>query len=660
MRAVTLLDIRMPQLNGSKILAQWPEARVIMLTTSDLDEDIEQAVGAGAYGYLLKKITRDQLVQAIRQVHAGRICFPEAVAQRLAANRLAPRLSEREREVLALLPKGLTNPDIARVLGISMSTTKTHLRSIFSKLDVMVRLRGCALPFFNRRGELLGVHVVLTDRSDLEMLRPPPADPFSVPEASLDNLRTFAAGGLNQQRQRVKGVVTLSRPGEFFYLQAGERAVRVATAQAEPLAVGDLVEAVGFAEVAQYYAELREAIFRKLATRPAPEPVPLNWEQATRLTPPGHEMETFDFDGRLVSLQGRLVRVENIPGESVRLLLDHEGRTVAATFGENVPDDIAKKFRPGSDLSVTGVCVIALATAWPTLDYPTPTSFGILLRSPEDIAVVKAASWWTARRLFGALTVTVAVLALALIWVSLLQRTVAKQAVRLMVEQQAKHDADVEFKATLRERNRLAADLHDTMEQDLTAVALQLEAAKVMREGQPQESIKRADFAYELLDRSRDDLRRSLWSLRVGVLEGRSFADALQELTTRTERTYEVNCTCRVNTDGTRVPEFEANHLLLLAQEAINNALKHGQPNTITVATEINSQNIILTVSDDGNGFDPERSPGPQQGHFGLLGIRERARTLNGTVTIHSAAGQGAQVEVKIPLNPPPAETHRS
>jgi two-component system, NarL family, response regulator len=140
---VTLLDIRMPHMDGietlQQILARWPEARVIMLTTSDLDDDIERAVAAGASGYLLKKITRSELVSGIRQVHGGEVCIPEVVARRLVANRLAPRLSDREREVLALLPRGLTNPDIARALGISLNTAKTHLRTIFSKLGVADR-----------------------------------------------------------------------------------------------------------------------------------------------------------------------------------------------------------------------------------------------------------------------------------------------------------------------------------------------------------------------------------------------------------------------------------------------------------------------------------------------------------------------------------------
>lgn len=140
---ITLLDIRMPRMDGlealGKLLARSPNARTIMLTTSDLDEEIERAIELGACGYLLKKITRDELVRAIRLVQDGGICMPAEVTRSLAANRLAPRLSEREREVLALLPRGLTNPEIAKALGITINTAKTHLHTIFSKLDVAGR-----------------------------------------------------------------------------------------------------------------------------------------------------------------------------------------------------------------------------------------------------------------------------------------------------------------------------------------------------------------------------------------------------------------------------------------------------------------------------------------------------------------------------------------
>ena len=140
---VTLLDLRMPRLDGietlKRLLEKWPDARVVMLTTSDLEDEIARAIECGACGYLLKRITRDELVAAVRQVHAGEACIPWAVAKQLAASRHAPRLSEREREVLAMLPRGLTNQDIATALGVSLNTAKTHLRTIFTKLDVADR-----------------------------------------------------------------------------------------------------------------------------------------------------------------------------------------------------------------------------------------------------------------------------------------------------------------------------------------------------------------------------------------------------------------------------------------------------------------------------------------------------------------------------------------
>ena len=519
-------------------------------------------------------------------------------------------------------------------------------------VGALVRLRGCALPFYNSRGELLGVHVYMTDRSDLDVLRPPLADAFSTPIVKLEDLNPFSATSPRLLRQRVQGVVTLSQPGEFFYVQSGDRAVRVTTKQPEPLTVGDLIEAVGFAEVSQYYAELHEAVFRKTGSAVPPAPVSLNWELATQAPKPAHELETPDFDGRLVSLAGRLKNIEAIPGQPTRLYLDHEGHTIVASFGNGVPAGDTENLRLGSDLVVTGVCVMSLATTWPALTVGSPTGFRILLRSPADITVIHAASWWTATRLLGALAGMVLVLSLVLAWAGLLHRTVAKQAARLVAEQQSKHDAEVEFKATLRERNRLAADLHDTLEQDLTGATYQLEAVRVFLGDKHTEAAKCNEFAHELLNRSRDDLRRSLWALRAGILDGRAFDDALRELAQRTGQTSGVACSCQIETDGTRVPEFEANHLLMVAQEAITNAIKHAGAKSISITGKIESKKISFTVTDDGKGFDPQTLPGPKQGHFGLLGMRERLRAMGGTIKIRSKPGENTQIEVHIPLNP--------
>ena len=153
---VTLLDIRMPGLSGvetlQSILSKWPKACVIMLTTSDLEDDIERALTLGARGYLLKKTTRDELIEAIVRVHAGEIHIPQEISKKFHTSQAFKRLSDRERELLTLLPKGLSNPDIARVLGISAFTVKNHLYSIFKKLEVTDRAEAVAIA--QKRGIL--------------------------------------------------------------------------------------------------------------------------------------------------------------------------------------------------------------------------------------------------------------------------------------------------------------------------------------------------------------------------------------------------------------------------------------------------------------------------------------------------------------------------
>jgi signal transduction histidine kinase len=218
------------------------------------------------------------------------------------------------------------------------------------------------------------------------------------------------------------------------------------------------------------------------------------------------------------------------------------------------------------------------------------------------------------------------------------------------VEIRACRDAEVEYKATLRERSRLAADLHDTLEQDLTATALQLEAARAFRSTSAEATAQHTELAYDLLDRSRDDLRRSVWALRTGILEGRTFAEALRELASRTERLYNIPCACTIQDDGIRVPEFEANHLLLFVQEAIANALKHAHSHRLTIAIATARQQIMVAVTDDGSGFDTANAVGPQQGHFGLLGMKERINALGGNLAIESTLGQGTRVVASVSL----------
>jgi DNA-binding NarL/FixJ family response regulator len=143
---VVLMDLRMPDGDGvqatTRILREVPAARVVVLTTYETDADILRAVEAGAAGYLLKDVTRADLLQAVRAAARGETVLAPAVAGRLVRQLREPApvsLSTREREVLRLVARGLSNPEIARELHIGEATVKTHLLRIFGKLDVSDR-----------------------------------------------------------------------------------------------------------------------------------------------------------------------------------------------------------------------------------------------------------------------------------------------------------------------------------------------------------------------------------------------------------------------------------------------------------------------------------------------------------------------------------------
>jgi len=140
---LTLMDLRMPLKDGitatREIRHQFPDARILMLTTFDGDDDIHKALSAGANGYLLKNATREHLIPALRAVAAGQRWIPKEVARRLDSRKMFEVLTPRELEVLHQLAKGLANKEIADVLNISEYTTKDHLKSILGKLHVADR-----------------------------------------------------------------------------------------------------------------------------------------------------------------------------------------------------------------------------------------------------------------------------------------------------------------------------------------------------------------------------------------------------------------------------------------------------------------------------------------------------------------------------------------
>ena len=151
---VVLMDLRMPEMDGveaiKQIRAEDPRAAIIVLTTFDHDEDVYAGLRSGARAYLLKDVQPDELFRCIRAVKAGEMYVHSKVAAKLAMRMQEEQLTEREVEILELLAQGKSNKGIAQALSISESTVKSHLKSMFGKLDVTSRAEAIALAA--RRG----------------------------------------------------------------------------------------------------------------------------------------------------------------------------------------------------------------------------------------------------------------------------------------------------------------------------------------------------------------------------------------------------------------------------------------------------------------------------------------------------------------------------
>lgn len=153
---ITLMDLRLPGANGTDILisirGEFPHARIIMLTTSDGDADIQRAMRAGASAYILKSMPLEELLGVIRSVHAGRRHIPPEVAARLAEHMGDDDLTARELEVLRLIRDGLRNKQIADQLTISENTVNFHIKNLMDKLRANDRTHAVTIAL--RRGML--------------------------------------------------------------------------------------------------------------------------------------------------------------------------------------------------------------------------------------------------------------------------------------------------------------------------------------------------------------------------------------------------------------------------------------------------------------------------------------------------------------------------
>lgn len=481
-----------------------------------------------------------------------------------------------------------------------------------------VTVRGLAAGAINNRRQLVRPYLKAMSFADVRVDSPADPDPFALPLVPVSHLMRYAPDAAARPRAKVRGVVTLHRPGEALVLRDGDNALYAHAAAGDALEPGDVAEVVGFPRMGAYRAELAHAVYRKVGSEPPPDAVPV--------TP--DELLTGTREADLVSLDAELVEGYPTPDGDVMSL-----RAGGKRFVARCPAGTAAGLQPGSVVNVTGICRSAAFREGGY--YLAPVAFEVWPRSAADLRVVSRPSAWTRGRLLGTLGVVAGLAAGAVAWAWALRRQVRRQTA--VIAEQSRREA------VLDERQRIAREVHDTLEQELVGLSLRLEAAAatVAAEGKLAAAL---DTARRLVGRIHGEVRGLVHDLR-DESPG-SLPDALRALVANLHGTGATDISVTVTGDEWPVPAVLAHNLKRVAQEAVTNALKHAAATAVRVDVAFSADALTVSVADDGAGFDAAAAP--PGGHFGLVGMRERVRKLGGDLRVASAPGRGTTVGVRV------------
>jgi signal transduction histidine kinase len=602
---------------------------------------------------------------------------PLPKAKRVSLEQLMSGLEDGQRVEIGGTVRAVTALTAALDIEIASGGNRIHVfRKRPSDVDpqnlvgARVRARGVVAASFNAAlRHLMSVVMFVTATNDFVVEQWESANPFDNEIIPLSGIAEYRRDIQPGQRVHLRGVVILQRPGEDLFLQDTNSGLQVRTRQAGKLEVGDVVDVVGFPDIHHFLPVLDDAIFLKTSETRVPT-VP------KKATIGGIQKGMHHAD--LITLQADLLertvrQSQTTSGSSaIALLLQSEGMAFTAEAEVPAGDDKLTSIPIGSLVEATGVCFTQSG------EDQKMHSLQLLLADSSTVRILRRASWFTPQRLLIGVAILCLVLVLAVSWSvtvskknlvlrelirdretaqlalqqahDQLEDRVKERTAQLKFQITARKESELQFKAILKERTRLAQELHDTVEQTLTGIALQLDTTSKLFEARPEGASHHLELARNLVTQSQVDVRRSVWDLRSRALEQFDLPGALstscKQLTDGTNIHLEVTAKGRVRP----LSETMEENLLRIAQESLTNVIKHSGATTATIELDYGAQNVILKIQDNGHGFDQAKSAGPSDGHFGLLGISERAKRLGGELSVASEIGRGTTVRVQVPI----------
>jgi signal transduction histidine kinase len=541
-------------------------------------------------------------------------------------------------------------------------------RLVGSKVDV----KGTPATDYNaplRR--LISVDVYVPFVNDFVIEKAATTDPFSGPLTLINRIAQYRAGRSYEDRIHVKGVVLYQRKGEDLFIRDATGGLQIKSSQIQSLAKGDVVEAVGFPTFENFLPVLEDATFKKVSD-PQVNELPLS-VPTSELLEGMHHSDLITLRGTLLDRleeQGSSPAIQ--PDIETILVLQTSNLMFTAKSETTGPSSSLKSIPIGSVIEVSGICFLQSDEAG------NIKSVQILLPTANSVRMISKPGWLTPEHLLITLAIAFLVIIVGMSWVVMVTRRnsalsylihereldqkelqkahdtlesrVKERTEQLKFQITAKKEAEVQFKATLTERTRLAKDLHDTIEQTMTGLTLQLNTVRKLFRVDPETTTHRLELIRNMVRMCRVDLKRSIWDLRSRELEQFDLCKAVSVSANRIADNAGIRVEVETKGNVRPLPEVIEENLLRICQEAVTNAVKHSGATLVKIELEFGSQNIILKVQDNGKGFLPENCAGPNDGHFGLLGMAERAKRLDGQIFITSAPGAGTSIRAELPI----------
>jgi signal transduction histidine kinase len=492
-----------------------------------------------------------------------------------------------------------------------------HEQNFSSWVDSEILIQGVCGSLYNADRQLTGILFYVPRLNFIRIEAPATEVPVSA-------LLRFSPGMETHHRVRVRGVVEYQHLGSDLFLQIEGKGLRVLTPQATQLAVGDLVDVLGFPAMGATTPILENAVFHRLSHGKDPDPVRMDfdkpWEQ---------------FDSALVKIDAKLLSRQAQP-DGLLLMLQNGEVVFDATLPSGFASDTVIPLN--SQVQVTGICLVGSGGLW-----RTPESLHLLLRSPRDVVVLSAPSWWNLRHTLWLLGITVGILLVVTAWVVRLGRRLREQI--FITRQKLKHSA------VLEERNRIARELHDTLEQELAGITMQLDLATDCFQQAPRVAKQALQTARDMSRHSMIEARRSVWDLRCQLLEHGDLVSAISQILEPLASGDHAKVNVTIKGAPVRLSGQKEMNLLRIAQEAVANAVKHGHAHHVNIELLYTSKSVCLNVIDDGCGF--AASQAAPTGHFGLLDMRERAHSMGSHLNIQSEPGRGTNISLRVPVDAP-------